>query len=106
MNDKPQLTKRELDVLKYKTMGLSREEIAQKLFISVTTIDHHLNGALMELGCQGNSIKAIYKAYELGLIVPPLHGQLKEALDGIKKAKELVARSNEIINYFNQSIEV
>lgn len=106
MNDKPQLTKRELEVLKYKAMGLTREEIAQKLYIGITTVEHHWNGVLVELGCQGNSIKAIYKAYELGLITPPLHGQLKEALESIKQAKKLATRASELITNFNQSIEV
>lgn len=105
MNDSPQLTKRELDVLKYKAMGYTGEEIANKLFITVKTVEHHWNGVLKELGVC-NSLKAVYKSYEIGLIVPPLHGQLKEAIDGIKKAKELVARASEIINKFNQSIEV
>ena len=106
MTDKPQLTSREIDVLKYKAMGIKTDDVAKKLFISPKTVEHHWNRVLLELGCQKNSIKAIYKAYEFGIITPPLYSELKEALDNIKTANKLVARSSEILKQFNQSAEM
>ena len=105
MTDKPQLTSREIDVLKYKAMGIKLRDIAKKLFISQKTVEHHWNRVLLELGCQKNSIKAIYKAYEFGIITPPLYGELKEALDNIQTANKLVARASAILKQFNQSVE-
>jgi DNA-binding CsgD family transcriptional regulator len=105
MNDKPQLTTREVEILKYRAMGLKIKEISKKLYISPKTVEHHWNVILFKFDCKANGMKAIYKAYQLGIISPPLQGELKEALDGIKNAKQLVARASEILKQFNQSVE-
>jgi DNA-binding CsgD family transcriptional regulator len=105
MDNKPQLSSREIDILKYKAMGFKTNDIAKKIFISPKTVEHHWNRVLLELGCKNNSIKAIYKAYECGLIIPPLYGELNEALVNIKNANKLVAQASEILKQFNQSVE-
>lgn len=43
------LTKRQVDVLKLLTEGLSNQEIARKLFISPKTVDHHISAILSKL---------------------------------------------------------
>jgi DNA-binding NarL/FixJ family response regulator len=51
----PQLTNREKQVLSLVIMGLSNAEIAQKLFISESTVKSHLNTAYRRLGVNSRS---------------------------------------------------
>ena len=44
------LTRRELDVLALVGDGLRNTEIAQRLFISAKTVDHHMSAILAKLG--------------------------------------------------------
>jgi DNA-binding NarL/FixJ family response regulator len=44
------LTRRELDVLALVGEGLRNTEIAQRLFISAKTVDHHMSAILAKLG--------------------------------------------------------
>lgn len=54
----PQLTKRELEVLKLFTEGFNNSEIAEKLFLSVRTIESHKNHILQKTNMK-NSVELI-----------------------------------------------
>lgn len=54
----PQLTKRELEVLKLFTEGFNNTEIADKLFLSVRTIESHKNHILQKTNMK-NSVELI-----------------------------------------------
>jgi DNA-binding NarL/FixJ family response regulator len=54
----PQLTKRELEVLKLFTEGYNNSEIADKLFLSVRTIESHKNHILQKTNMK-NSVELI-----------------------------------------------
>ncbi|PID90162.1 MAG: hypothetical protein CSA97_04340 [Bacteroidetes bacterium] len=65
----PQLTKREMDVLKRFVMGMTAREIAEHLFISVHTVATHRKKLSQKLGIKSVSGMAIY-AVSLGLLQP------------------------------------
>ncbi|RLD78291.1 MAG: DNA-binding response regulator [Bacteroidetes bacterium] len=52
--DKKSLTNRELEVIKLISEGLSYKEIAEKLFISVRTVETHRNNILEKLNLNNN----------------------------------------------------
>jgi ATP/maltotriose-dependent transcriptional regulator MalT len=60
------LTNRQLEVLELLTDGLSNGEIAEKLFLSKKTVEHHVAAIYSKLGV-GNRSKAIAEAARLGL---------------------------------------
>lgn len=55
-----QLSKRELDVLKLICQGLSTVEIAEKLFLSVSTIDKHRAELLLKTNSPNSTALAVY----------------------------------------------
>ena len=61
------LTEREINVLYNLAQGLTNEEIAEKLHISVHTIKAHLEAIYDKLGVT-NRVQAAMKAVVLGLI--------------------------------------
>ncbi|ABG57398.1 two component transcriptional regulator, LuxR family [Cytophaga hutchinsonii ATCC 33406] len=61
------LTKRELEVLKEVSMGLSTKLIADKLFISVRTVETHRINLMKKLDVH-NSAELIKKAMDLNII--------------------------------------
>ena len=60
------LTARELEVLALLAEGLRNAEIADRLFVSAKTVDHHVSAILRKLGARNRS-EATVKASALGL---------------------------------------
>ena len=61
------LTERELDVLKLLKEGMQNKEIADRLFISAKTVDHHITSILFKLDVNSR-VKAVHEAISLEII--------------------------------------
>jgi two-component system, NarL family, response regulator LiaR len=61
------ISKRELEVLQLISEGLSNQEIADRLFVSLNTIKTHSSNLFMKLDVKRRT-QAIQKAKEIGLI--------------------------------------
>jgi pimeloyl-ACP methyl ester carboxylesterase/DNA-binding CsgD family transcriptional regulator len=57
------LSPRELDVLRLVATGLTNEEIADRLFLSVRTVERHLSNAYVKLQVSGRSARAAAAAF-------------------------------------------
>lgn len=64
-----ELTEREVDVLREVVSGASNAEIAERLYISETTVKTHVNHILSKLGVR-DRIQAVVLAYDHGLVEP------------------------------------
>lgn len=62
-----QLTHREKDVLEYLVQGLSNEEIAEKLFVTIATVKAHL-GSIFSKFCVKNRTQAIVMALKENIV--------------------------------------
>ena len=63
------LTDREREVLRHVAQGLSNDEVAHRLYLSVTTVKTHLARVFTKLGVRDRA-QAVVVAYESGLVVP------------------------------------
>lgn len=61
------LSKRELEVLQLMALGLSNDEIAQRLFVSLSTIKTHINNLFEKMKVERRT-QAIGKARKLGIL--------------------------------------
>lgn len=61
------LTERELEVLPLLQNGLQNKEIADRLFISAKTVDHHISAILFKLDVNSRA-KAVQEAIHLGIL--------------------------------------
>jgi LuxR family maltose regulon positive regulatory protein len=62
-----QLSERELDVLRYLNSALTSAEIADELYIAVSTVRSHIKSIYQKLGVH-RRIEAVERARELGLL--------------------------------------
>lgn len=63
----PDLTDRELEVLRHIATGATNREIAERLVVSEGTVKNHVSSILSRLGLRDRTQAALY-AYEHGLI--------------------------------------
>jgi two-component system, NarL family, nitrate/nitrite response regulator NarL len=61
------LTKREKEVLAWVAEGLTAQEIASKLFLSLDTVESHRRNIIQKFNAR-NTVDAVVKAMRIGLI--------------------------------------
>jgi DNA-binding NarL/FixJ family response regulator len=57
------LTDREAEILRSIGQGLSNQEIASALFLSVRTVERHISNIYAKVGAQGKAARAAAAAY-------------------------------------------
>ena len=62
------LTRRELEVLRFVSVGRTNREIARELYLSQRTVDMHVRNVLAKLNCRSR-VEAAHRAEGLGLVV-------------------------------------
>jgi len=65
----PELTEREIEVLRHLAQGMSNAEISDTLFISQATVKSHINRIFAKLHLRDRA-QAVIVAYERGLVSP------------------------------------
>jgi pimeloyl-ACP methyl ester carboxylesterase/DNA-binding CsgD family transcriptional regulator len=72
----PEMSNRELEVLALVAEGLSNEEIAARLYLSVRTVERHLSNIYAKLRVSGKAARAAAAAlFSRSRESPPVHGQ-------------------------------
>ncbi len=66
------LTKREREVIQNLGQGLNAEAISKRLFITETTVRHHLSSIIEKL-CVYDRFELVFYAYRHGLAFPPTY---------------------------------
>ena len=66
-NNPAHLTGRQVEILSLLEEGAQNKEIAEKLFISPKTVDHHISAILSKLSVNSRS-KAVAEARKLGIL--------------------------------------
>jgi DNA-binding CsgD family transcriptional regulator len=61
------LTRRELEVLRFVSVGRTNRDIARELYLSRRTVDMHVRNILAKLNCRSR-LEAVHRAGELGLV--------------------------------------
>ncbi|MBL0052215.1 MAG: response regulator transcription factor [Bacteroidetes bacterium] len=64
----PTLTRREKEILQYISQGMTNKEIAEKIFVSQSTVDSHRKNLLAKFNVQ-NTASLITTAVKLGILV-------------------------------------
>jgi len=64
------LTGREVEVLQLVALGISNQEIADRLYLSPRTVHHHVSHIFNKMGA-GNRVEAVRMAMECGLVSAP-----------------------------------
>lgn len=64
-----EFTERELDVLRLLTEGLTDKEIAEQLYLSVTTVRYHVNNLITKTGATSRTELAV-NAVRSGIAIP------------------------------------
>ncbi|HEX8160834.1 MAG TPA: response regulator transcription factor [Pyrinomonadaceae bacterium] len=67
------LTRREQEVVELVCEGLRNKQISERLFISQTTVSHHLTSAFSKLGV-ADRLELLVYAYSQGIVKPPAPG--------------------------------
>jgi DNA-binding NarL/FixJ family response regulator len=62
-----QLTDRELEVLGYVASGYRNREIAERLNVTVKTVEYHLSNILGRLGARSRT-EAVVRAWQTGML--------------------------------------
>ena len=68
-----ELTDREREVVTLVGEGLSNDDIAERLVVSVATAKTHVSRAMIKLGARDRAQLVVF-AYESGLVRPRWHG--------------------------------